>query len=318
MIRILVLALGLLLPTAVAAQTKPLRFVVPFAAGGAWDIVTRIVAQQIGPMLGQSVVVENRGGGAGVVGAEMVINAPPDGDTIIMAAQGQVTIAPWSIDKLSYNPEKDLVPITWVVNTPMVLMAAQSFPANSLQDFIGMAKAKPGALNYASFGIGGSAHLLMEILKVSQGVDLVHIPYRGASPALLEVSNGTVAVAFSSVASAKAFLDDGRLKAFAVANAQRTGALPAVPTMAELGVPGMAVPIWMGVMTRAGTPQARIAKLDEVIRAALEVPEAKQQILRLGADIIGDGPVKFEAMLREDRDRWAKLLSDSKINVKAE
>lgn len=309
--------IALLLPGSVLAQSdRPIRVIVPFAAGGAYDIIARLVGQKISPALGQPVVVDNRPGAGGTTGAQMVAKAQPDGDTLLLSGQSSTTIAPFLFEKLGYDWEKELAPITVIGDTPMVLMAGAKFPADNFRDFLSQARSRPGQLNYASFGLGATSHLIMELLMKSAGIQLEHIPYKGAAPALVDVVADRVGVVFSSVASAKTYLDDKRVKSFAVASARRSPQLPDVPTLGELGVKDLAVPVWVGMFTTAGTSPARIARIDQEIRKAIAADEVKARLVSLGVDIMSEGPQQFAALLKEDHQRWKQLIGGGNIKLK--
>ena len=308
------------LPSAVAAPsnaypTKSIRFVVPFTPGGSADIFARAIAQKMSDAWGQQVVIDNRGGSAGIMGSEIAAKAPADGHTLMMGITANIAINPGLYPKLPYDPATELVPITHFVDTPMVLFANAAFPAQSVKDLIALAKAEPGKYGVALAGVGGASHLTLELFKIRAGINLLPVPYRGAGAAMGDIAGGTVPMIFTGVAAAKPLLDTGRARAIAVCSRTRTGSLPNVPTFEELGYPGMDAPLWIGMMAPKGTPERIIAKLDAEFRKALAAPDVRERLAAQSADIVAAGPREFGAMIRRDAARWREVVKTANIKI---
>src|SRR5688572_24355238 len=271
--------LGVLLCTAAAAPAaaypdKPIRFVVPFGPGGATDLVARSLAQKLRDAWGQPVVVDNRGGAGGIIGSDVVAKATPDGSTLLLATAANaanVVLEP----KLPFDLMKDFAPVTHVINVPFVLTVYPKLPASSLKELIALAKAKPGALNYATIGVGSSNHLMMELVKSMSGTDIVHVPYKGVGPALVDLVSGRVNLMLFSIGVAQPFLKDGRLKAIGVTTLNRSQALPDVPAIAET-LPGYDMTPWYGVLAPSRTPRAVIDKVNAEIVRILKLPDIQE------------------------------------------
>lgn len=298
-----------------AYPTKPIRFVVPFTPGGSQDIIARLIGQKLAERLGQQVVIDNRSGAAGLIAADLTAKATPDGHTIFMATAGPVTIAPSLHRKLTYDPMKELTAVIQLVETPMALIASNALPAKSVAEMLAIAKAKPGQLNYASVGNGSISHLAMELFKTETGINLVHIPYKGASPAFIDLVAGQVLLMFITTASAQAYTSAGKAKALAVAAKMRSTMMPDVPTMSEAGVKNFEVPVWAGAMTTAGTPMTAIEKLYREMRAVLQQPDIQSRLAQLGSDVVGSPPQEFAALLKADLARWAKVIKTANIKI---
>src|SRR6185437_10057035 len=252
-------AIALFALTAVAARgdtfpSRPIRIVVPFAAGGATDLIARVVGQKLTESLGQAVVVENRPGASGMIGADLVAKAPPDGYTLLMASTAEIAINPSLYSKMSYDPQKDLAPITLAGVTPLILVVNPASPLHSVADIVKEAKAHPGTISFASAGNGSVQHLSGELVKVLTSTDMVHVPYKGAAPALTDVLSGQVTMFFSGMPPAMPHVKSGKLRALAVTTPKRSPAAPDVPTMAEAGVQGFDISNWFGLLAPAGTP----------------------------------------------------------------
>lgn len=295
--------------------TKPVRFIVPFTPGGSQDIIARLVGQKLAERIGHQVVVDNRAGAAGLIAAELTARAAPDGHTIFMATAGPVTIAPSLHQKLTYDPLRDLAPVIHLVETPMVLIASNALPAKTVAAAIALATSKPGQLNYASVGSGSISHLTMELFKMQTGINVVHIPYKGAAPAFIDLIAGHVPLMFITTASAQPHTSTGKARALAVAARKRSAMMPEVPTMAEAGVKNFEVPVWAGVLTTSGTPAPVIAKLYQEMRTVLGAPDVRSRLASLGSDVVGDGPRPFGALLKNDLARWAKVIKTANVKV---
>ena len=304
---------------ATAAETvfpdRPIRMLVPYPAGGSLDLPGRAVGIKFSEATGQQLVLDNRGGAGGLIAGEIVARATPDGYTLILASNGQVSIAPALYPKLPYDPTKELVPITHFVDTPMVLFANAAFPAQSVKDLITMAKADPGKYGVALAGVGGVSHLTLELFKIRANINLLPVPYRGAGAAMGDIAGGTVPMIFTGVAAAKPLLDTARVRAIAVCSRKRTGSLPNVPTFEELGYSGMDAPLWIGMMAPKGTPERIIAKLDAEFRKALASPDVRERLAAQSADIVADGPREFGEMIRRDTARWREVVKTANIKI---
>jgi len=315
------LAIGLLLaclaPLA-SAQAYPnhaIRLVVPFPAGGTTDILARAVAQKLTESLGQSVVVDNRPGAGGNIGADVVAKSQPDGYTLLMGTVGTHAINPSVYAKMPYDHIKDFVPVVLVAGVPNVLVVNPSLPVNSVADLIKLAKAKPGTINFASSGNGTSIHLSGELFKTMAGVDMTHVPYKGSAPALTDLIAGQVQVMFDNLPSSLPQIKAGKLHAIAVTSLQRAPALPDVPTMSESGLPGFEASSWFGVLGPAGTPPAVVAKLNGEVNKWLQTPQAREQLLAQGAQAAGGSPEQFAAFIRAETDKWAKVVKASGAKI---
>lgn len=303
--------------TGVTAQTypnRPIRVIVPFAPGGGTDIVARIVAQKLSETLSQQVVIDNRSGAGTIVGTQLAIAASPDGYTILMGTP-HLTTLPSLNPKLPYDPAKDVAPITNVVSTPNLLVTHPSLPAKSVKELIALAKAKPGHLNYSSAGVGGVAHLSAELFKAMAGIDMVHVPYRGAASALIDVLAGQVVMYFGSVASSLPHLRAGKLRALAVTGAQRSPAAPDIPTVAEAGLPGFEVSNWNALFAPAATPKEIIEKLHAEVVKVLLMPDMKERLLREGFTPVGNTPQEFAAYLSAETAKWNKVIKGAGIRA---
>lgn len=315
----LTVAAGVLAAGAAAAQgfpNRPIRLISPYPPGGANDLLARIIAPRLGESLGQQVVVENRAGATGNIGAELVARAPADGHTLLMGQAGNLTINISLMAKMPFDPVRDFAPITLVAATPNVLVVHPSLPVRTVKDLIALSKASPGQINYATSGIGSPGHLAAELLNKSAGIQLVHIPYKGAAPALMDVVAGNAHLYFTSAMSAQPFVPAGRLRMVAVASAKRSPSLPNVPTVAEAGFPDFDVSSWWGVVAPAGTPREVITRLHGEILRVIGLPETRTKIGEQGADIVTSTPEQFAAYIRGETAKWARLIRE--VGVKPE
>ncbi len=313
----LLAAAGATLPVAALAQggAGPVRLVVPFAPGGSVDVLARLMAQPLGERLRQEVVVENRTGAAGLIAVENILQSPANGTSLLVASGGQVTIAAALPQPLSFDPMRDLVPVTHLVDTPYIFTAGPSLRQPGLAAMIADAKARPGSITYASPGTGSVTHLMMEILNQETGASFLHVPYRGTGQAMADLMAGRVDMTLGSVASVKPALDRGELRAVATAGHARLEQYPAVPTTTELGIPGMDVRVWIGLVARLGTPAATIARIDEAVRATLALPELRTRLEPLILVPVADGPAAFGATLAEDTARWKRVVTRGNITL---
>lgn len=296
-----------------AFPSKPIRIVVPFP-GGVADSLTRMIAPRMGEALGQPVVVENKPGGSGQIGALEVIRAPADGHTIFLGHIGTHAVNPHVFAKLNYDPE-DLKPVTLLITVPNLLVVHPSVPAMNVRELIAHAKAKPGALSYGSPGSGSSGHLAAELFKSLAGVDIVHVPYKGAAPALQDLMGGQVHVLFDTLAQSLPQSKAGKVRALAVTTLQRQAVAPEVPTMDEQGFAGWETGPWFGLFLRTGTPEAAVAKIHQEAVKALLAPEVRDRLTALGAAVVGNSPEEFAAFIRTEHARWGKVVREAGIRA---
>ena len=312
------LALACLAPVALSGAhaqgypSKPVRIIVPYPAGGGIDIMSRLIGQRLALRLGQSVVVENKPGAGTLVAAETVARAAPDGHVLLITTDATITINPHLYAKLPYDPVKDFAPITQLVLLNQMLLANPQVPASNLKELIAIAKANPGKLNYASYGVGSQPHLAMEILKNQAGIDIVHVPYKGIPQAVPAAIAGEVQLTFSGAASSQAHIKAGRLKALAIGGTKRLGIVPDVPTFAEAGFPDVPANAWFGLFTPAGTPREVIATLHAEVTRILRDPDFLQkEILAKGYELVAGTAEEFAAFLVADSKRNAVAVKIS-------
>ena len=290
--------------------SKPVNIVVPFAPGGATDIMTRLLAERLSKRLGQPVIVENKPGAGTMIASEYVAKAPADGHTVLMAASS-LGIAPSLYSKVNYDPVKSFAPISLVASVVHVLEVHPSVPVKSVGELITWLKANPGKANYGSVGAGTSTHLESELFNTMAGVKMVHVPYKGSAPALTDLVGGSLQVMFDAWASSGPFVKDGRTRLLAVTTAQRSKILPDVPTVAESGLPGYEAMPWLGLLAPAGTPDAVVRKFhDELIEVLKEQP-VQEKFHSLGLDIIGNTPQEFADFIKKDITKWAKVIQET-------
>lgn len=292
---------------------RPVRVIVPFGPGGGTDNLVRLIEPHVRAALGQPLVIENRAGAGGTIGSEMVARAPADGYTVLIV-DSSFAINPSLFPRLPYDSEKDFAPVSLLATGPVILLAHPSLPVTSLQELVAMAKARPGALNYASGGNGASTHLAGELLKMVAGIDLVHVPYRGTGPATIDVVAGHVKLMFNGISAARPHVDAGRLRALAVTGDRRADALPDVPTFAEAGLAGVTASTYWGALVPAGTPAPAIARLSEALRAGVRHPDVQERLTALGFAPIGGSPADYAENLRTETAKWAEVVR--KANVK--
>ena len=308
-----VLAGGAGVTVAQTFPAKALRVVVPFPAGGNADIFARMHAQKLSDAVGQPVIVDNRAGAAGIIGAQQVAKSPPDGYTILLGTTGTHTTNPAVYAKLPYDPVKDFAPISNFADSPFAFVVHPSLPVKNLKDLLALAKARPGELNYASFGVGSSAHLAGEMLKNAARVNILHVAYKGGPPALTDVVGGHVAMMFNSLPLSLPHIRAQRLRPLAVAAAKRNATLPAVPTFMESGLADFEAGSWYGFLAPAGTPPAVIARLHTETVKVLAAPDVRQRLAQEGSVPLGNTPEEFAAQIRRDIARWAAVARDAKI-----
>lgn len=310
-------ALGL--TNSVWAQTtfgdRPIRVVVPYPAGGTADLLARAVSGRLGERLGRTVVLDNKPGAGGVIGAQLVAKATPDGHTLVFASIASHGIIPALQTPPPYDAVVDFMPITLVASTPNVLLVNVNLPVNNVQELIALAKAKPGTINFGSTSHGGSPHMTGELFKNKAGVDIVHVPYKGGSPMLIDLMGGQVVMGFDNLPSSMANIRAGKVRALAVTTATRWPGAPEIPTMIEAGVAGFEVSAWFGLLAPAGTPQPLIDLLSQHLMAILRTEEIKAQFLELGALPVGDTPAEFKLFIEGERDKWTKVAKANGIQL---
>ena len=294
---------------------KPVRFIIPFPPGGSTDIVGRIVAERLGPELGQPLVIENRGGGGGSIGAEALANATADGYTIGMATVSTHGTNPVTSRYPHYDPIRDFIPITNLAAVPNVLAVNPQLPVGDMAAFLALLRAQPGKLSYASSGTGGVGHMMGELFLSVSGTSMVHVPYRGAGPAINDVIAGQVPVLFDNLPSSIEHIRGGRLRALAVAAPERLAALPGVPTFAEIGMPAVNDRAWYGLVAPAGTPAAAIEAVSAAALRALRDPVVIQRLLQQSAFPIGNSQAAFAAQIRGELDKWQRVVRERGIQL---
>ncbi len=295
--------------------TRPIRMLVPFSPGGASDTAARVVSQQLAPRLGQQIVIENRPGAGGVIGAELAARATPDGYTLLMGSNTEIVINPNLYKKLPYDTQRDFTPISLVADTPLILVVHPSVPAKTVQELIALAKAKPGVLNYASSGNGSTVQLASEMFKTMAGVNIRHIPFNGSAPAVIQTIAGETQLVIPAMPAALQQARSGKLRALAVTTAKRVAAAPELPTVAESGVPGYEITIWNGLLAPSGTPKPVLDRLHAEVLKVLAMPEVKQSFTNIGAEIVTSTPVQFAAFIKSDLAKYAKVVKDADVRI---
>jgi tripartite-type tricarboxylate transporter receptor subunit TctC len=312
-----VLLAALQMPAAAQEKypTRPITLIVPFPAGGGVDAVGRIVADKLSAALGQQVVVDNRGGAAGVIGTRAAVKAAPDGYTLVMAHTGTTSINPSLFANVGYDPRKDFTPIGLISSTPVTLMAHPSFTAKSIADLIAMAKREPGKLNFGTAPPGTGSHLAAELFKATAGIDVTIVPYKGTAALTNDLIGGHVPVGFNVLAPAMGSLQAGSLRAIAVAGPTRSSIFPDVPTVIESGLPGFEAVLHYGLLAPAGTPNEIILRLNKELRTLLEAPEVRQRIATDGGDPLPSTPAEYAADIDKEEAKWSALIRRLKLKV---
>jgi tripartite-type tricarboxylate transporter receptor subunit TctC len=299
-----------------AYPARPVKMVVPFPAGGPTDGMARIVSDRLGVELGQNIVVENRGGGAGgSVGAKVVATAEPDGYTILLTPPGPLTVGPAVHRNIGYDPQKAFVPVGLLIVTPLVMCVAPSIPAKTLGELVAYAKANPGKITFGSQGFGTAPHLLTEMLKLETGVNIVHVPYRGTAPALTDLMAGQIQMFTDTTTVVIPQIAAGKLRPLAVTTPERSARLPEVPTTAEAGFAKLRAYFWLGVVAPAGTPADIVQKLNAAFSATLRLPETRARLENLGVDIRTGTPADFGALLKDELAMWQGVTAAANIKV---
>ncbi|MBX3649898.1 MAG: tripartite tricarboxylate transporter substrate binding protein [Burkholderiales bacterium] len=309
---LLVLAAASAAATAQNYPARSVRVVVAYPAGGSIDTTARLTAQRLAPALGQQIIVDNRSGAAGIIGTENVVRAAPDGHTLLMASAAAVSSAPSMYAKLPYDPLRDLAPIVLVANQPNVLLAHPSVPSRNLKEFIALVKANPGKFNYGSSGIGATQHMTSELFAMMTGTSIVHVPYRGGAPAMIDLTTGQIDFMFTPAPNAITPLKSGRVRGIAVTSLKRSGVLPELPTMDQSGLKGFELLGWIGLMGPAGTPPAVITRLNGEVQKMFS-GDLKDKLFELGLDVAGGSPEEFAGFIRRDIEKYAKIVKAAKI-----
>ena len=317
-LRAVTAAVWVLAGASVSAQdypVKPLRFIAPNLPGGPTDILARLIGQKLADSMGQPVVVENRAGAGGNIGTEAAAKSPPDGYTLVTGNNATFGANVSLYRNLGFDPVKDFAPIALVGTQPNILVVNPSLPVTSVKQLIALAKARPRELNYAGSGMGAAAHLAAELFKSMAGVAIVHIPYKSASPALVDLIAGQCQLMFATSLSVMPHIKSQKLRALAVTNAKRSRLLPELPTIAEAGVPGFEATTWHGVLTTGGTPAPIVNKLNTEINRILQMPDVRERLGALGAEIIGGTPKEFADHIQREIPKWAKVIKDAGVRL---
>jgi tripartite-type tricarboxylate transporter receptor subunit TctC len=313
----IVLVLGLLAAMAASAQdwpAKAVRFIVPYPPGGGTDVIARILQQRLSEALGQTIVIENRGGAGGALGTEAAAHAAPDGYTFLFTLSSH-TINPL-LYKLNYDVERDFTPVTLIVSVPQLIATQPGAPIKTMQDVVAMAKAQPGTLNFASVGNGTPSHIAGELLKLKTGIDIVHIPYKGGGPAVADALGGQVSMAIVTMPAAISHVRAGKLRALAVTTLKRNPGAPEIPTVAEaLKIPDYEVDSWYAMFAPAKTPPAIVARMQQEVARTIQLPDVKQKLLEQGGDTVGSTPEHLERVVKAELRKWAEVIHAAKIKV---
>ena len=295
--------------------TKPIKIVVPFPAGGPTDVLTRAMGDKLSAQLGQPVIVENRPGAGGAIGADVVAKSAPDGYTLVMATSSTHSIGPY-LSKLPYDPQKDFAAVAWIGNATNLLTVSNSVGASSVKELVELARKKPGKLNYASSGIGTVVHLTSEQFASMAGIQLTHVPYKGIQLAVPDLMSGQVAILFDNIMTALPHIRAGKLKALGISSLQRSPLAPDIPTIAESGLPGFESVVWFGIFAPAGTPRPIVDRLNAELNKALLDPVIRERFATLGFEPAGGTPAAFSAVVAAEAQKWSKVIREA--NVKAE
>ncbi len=308
---------GVAMPAAVAQNypAKPVRWIVPFPPGGGTDLISRTLAAKLSETWNVQVVADNRPGGGGTIGMGIAAKTPADGYTLVLGQASNVTVAPGLYDKISYDPEKDLQPLTQVISTPLVIVSHPSFPAKSIRELVVYAKSKPDAVTFGSPGNGTIGHLSVEMLKSMAGIKMLHIPYKGATLAITELIGGQITIYSSSMPPALPLVNAGKLRALGVTGAKRLAPLPAVPTVAESGVKDYEAVNWYGVMMPAGAARELVTRLHGDLVRLLRQPEVQERFASEGGEIVANTPEEFGAFIRRDIPKWTRVIKAAQIKV---
>lgn len=295
--------------------SRPIRFIVPFPPGGSTDTYSRIIGAKLGEGLGQPIVMDNRAGAAGSLGAELAAKAPPDGYTIVLGQDSNMVVGQAVRTKKNYDTLRDFAPISLVARTPQVVVVNDSSPLMSLKDLIAAAKAKPGALTYASAGVAGSSHVLGSFFNIAAGINTIHVPYKGGLPGMLDLRAGRVSYMITSMVSSLNFARDGRARLLAVSGTKRSPLFPDVPTLGESGFPGFETTLWHGVLAPAKVPREVVVRINREVVKVLAMPDVQKLLQAEGGFVSPSTPEEFAAFLRADVDRWTKMIKQTGITL---
>jgi len=305
---------GMALAQSGSYPNKPIKFIVPYPPGGGTDVIARIVQEPLSSNLGQQVIIENRGGAGGSIGSEAAARSPADGYTVLFTLSSH-TINPAIYPKLSFNTEKDFLPVVTIASLPQILVANPDFPAKNVKDVIDMAKAKPGTIAYASVGNGSPGHLAGAMMAGAANVKMTHIPYRGGGPAVTDVMGGQVPLLWVSIPAAANFVKAGKLKALAVSTTKRSAVFPDVPTMIESGFKDFEVDSWYAMFVPANTPKAAVDRLNAAANKVLTTPEVKEKLLNQGAEAVGGSPEALGRVVKAELVKWDKVVRENGIKA---
>ena len=298
-----------------AYPTKPLRLLVPFTPGGSQDVAARLISAPVAQALGENIVIDNRAGSGGLIAAQEAARAAPDGYTLFQSSGAQMSISPALRPKLGYDPVKSFTHVIHLTDTPMVLIAHPQLPVSNAKELVSYSLANRGKVNTASTGSGTYTHMTLELFKLTTGADLTHVPYKGAAPAITDLLGRQIQTMFTSTASAQPYTSTGRLKTIGVAAAKRSAAMPEAPTFAEQGIAGVEVSSWNGISMPAGVAPAIVSRLAQEFAAALRLPDVRDRLMKLGAEVAGVTGPDFGRMVREDVARWAKVVRSAGIKL---
>jgi tripartite-type tricarboxylate transporter receptor subunit TctC len=315
--KLLLAGLSLLLPAAASAQdfpTKPIRLIVPFPAGGPNDIIARIVGQRMSELIKQPVLIDNRGGQAGVLGTDAIAKSAPDGYTIGIVSASALAISP-TMEKVAYDVSKDFAPVTLVVTVPEMLVVASNVAAKNMDELVALAKAQPGKLNFASAGVGGLPHLAGELFKLTAKIDIVHVPYRGAAPAINDLLGQQVQMTFLDLPVILPHIKAGSLRPIALGAPERSPTAPDVPTTAEVGMPELLIENWYGMIAPAGTPEKIVATLNRLANEAMADPGVKEKLADQGLIVAGDTPEQFRSFIEAETRKWADVIKNAGVET---
>ncbi|MBX3715602.1 MAG: tripartite tricarboxylate transporter substrate binding protein [Burkholderiales bacterium] len=310
------LAMGVLSEGAHAQYpSKAIRFIVPWPPGGAADIMARLIGEGLSKELGQTVVVDNRPGAGGLVATEQVAKMEPDGHTLLLGSTGPNAIAGSLYKNLRYDPVKDLTPVTQITELPLLLVVNKDFPANNVKELIAYAKANPGKVNFASVGSGTAQHLASEIFKITAGINIVHVPYKGSAPAFTDLAGGAVQMLFDNIPASRAMLQAGKVKAIAVSTSTRSTAMPDLPTVAESGLPGFHVSAWQNIAMPPGSPPEAVARVNREVVKFLNSPEMRKRITDMGANVVGNTPAEEAQRIKDEVEKWGRAVKAAGVSL---
>jgi tripartite-type tricarboxylate transporter receptor subunit TctC len=316
--RLLALLSFALVPGFALAQaypSKPVRLIVPFAPGGATDVIARLAGQKLSEALGQQFTIDNRPGANGNIGTEIAVKSPADGYTLVMSYDGTMAINPSVYRKMPFDPLKDLVPVASVAQLPLLLVVHPAVAAKNVAEFVAIAKASPGKINYSSAGYGSAGHLATELFRGRAGIDIVHVNYKGGGQAVQDLLGGQIQALMTGLTTVEGHLKSGKLRALAFTSAKRMPGAPEVPTFGESGYAGLVVLSWYGILAPAGTPAEIVRRLNAEINKILQAPDVRERLTALGTEPTGGTPEQFAETLKADTARWAKVVADAGIRI---